>query len=235
MADLALFDLDYTLTRKGTWGRFIAASMKGRGVAILPLALHAAWAQLRYKLGHIPRIRVKQAMMSHAIVGWPDQQLLALAEEFARAEVPDKLDARVLAALKAHQAAGDVVIIASAAVDILVAPIARHLNVEHFVATDMAWTEGSNRSADGDVEKTLAPHFSSPNCYGTEKLARIQNLLESLRQTGQIDKDFGHITAYSDSRADAPMLEMADRAIIVRPKAKTRRYANAKGFEIWDA
>lgn len=219
MPTLAIFDLDYTLTEKGTWGRFMAMATRGRPLRFMSLWIDAGVSQLAYKLGLIPRIRVKQRMMAHAIVGWDRRRLEKLADSFASAEVPDKLNPRVLAALQAHQDAGDVVLIASAAVDLLAEPIAKRLSVAHYVATDMAWTEAG----------ALAGHFGSDNCYGSEKLRRIQQWLKESHLEGSFD----HIIAYSDSRSDAPMLEYADHAIIVRPNAATRRYAQEQDFEIW--
>lgn len=219
MPNLAIFDLDYTLTQKGTWGRFMARAMRGRPIGFTLLWIHAGVAQLRYKLGLIPRIAVKRTMMSRSIAGLPKDRIEAIAKDFADAEVPEKLNGKVMGALKAHQAAGDTVLIASAAVDVLVNPIAARLNVTQTVSTAMGWT-GQN---------TLSPDFASKNCYGAEKLERIKAWLE--RQDGS---EFDHITAYSDSRSDAPMLEFADKAIVVKPNRKTRRYAMDRDFEIWD-
>lgn len=216
---LVIFDLDYTLTRRGTWGRFVATAMKSKPLLVPVLLTDAAFTQARYKLGLVPRIRVKQRMMAHSIAGWSKTRLTQMADRFADAEVPDQLNPKAFAALRDHQSAGDTILIASAAVDFIVEPLSERLGVENFVATEVSWTD----------EGCLSMGFSSENCYGEEKLSRIRQWLE---ESG--GPTFDKIIAYSDSRSDAPMLEYADEAIIVCPNRKTRDYAIARGFEIWD-
>jgi len=157
MANLAIFDLDYTLTKRGTWGRFVLRTVRFR-IWLWPfIILTAGWHQWLYKRGKIPRIAVKQAMMRWSMVGKTRAEMLHLAEGFAKNEVPHKLRPGAIRALEKHKAAGDTIIIASAAVDILVEAIARHLDVEHWVATEMGW--------ENDI---LLAEFASKNCYGAE-------------------------------------------------------------------
>ncbi len=62
MKNIIIFDLDYTLTKKGTWGRFVLYTVKYKPWIWLPLILSAGFAQWRYKAGYTPRISVKQSM-----------------------------------------------------------------------------------------------------------------------------------------------------------------------------
>ena len=219
MTRLAIFDLDYTLTEKGTWGRFVLRAIKDRPWIFLPLGLDAGLSQLAYKVGLIPRVRVKQRMMAWAFRNWSRERIMSLARSFADDEVASGLNTRVVEALRAHQANGDIVLIASAAVDAIVRPIASALDVQHYVATDFAWT------GDG----SLAPHFATPNCYAAEKAKRVFEW--KARVLGRMD--VFHITVYSDSASDAPIFDLADRAVVVRPGRRARRYAEKNGFEIW--
>jgi len=59
MANIAIFDLDYTLTKRGTWGRFVIKNVKFKPWLWLPLTISAGVTQWRYKQGHLPRIRVR--------------------------------------------------------------------------------------------------------------------------------------------------------------------------------
>ncbi len=205
-SNLAIFDLDYTITKRGTWGRFVWMCVKRRPHVWLPLLLSAGWTQWRYKQGHLPRIRVKQAMMRWAMAGWPKEKLMAMGEAFAEREVRGGLKPGAIKALAKHREAGDEIFIASAAVDILVAPIARRLNVTHYVATDMAW----------DEQQRLAPGFASENCYGEEKLRRIMAVIDG-------SPDLQHkvpVISYSDSAADLPLLQYTQAGVAVDPKPK---------------
>lgn len=217
MTRLAIFDLDYTLTERGTWGRFVASCAKSQPWVIPSLAASAGWTQWRYKQGHVPRIAVKTAMMKRCMVGRTRAELTTLADKFVADDLANGLNKRVVNALRQHQDVGDTVLIASAAVDLLACRYAEGLGVDGQVSTRMAWTEDDH----------LADHFASDNCYGEQKMTRIRQWLSEANITPS------HTTSYSDSRADAPMLEYADKAIVVKPKRKTRAYAQMKNFEIW--
>ncbi len=218
MTELAIFDLDYTLTKRGTWGRFISQSLKGRPIALARLWLTAGWLQWRYKSGRSPRIAVKSAMMRLSIAGLSRARLEVFADQFVDADLREGLNPSVMDALKDHQSKGHKILIASAAVDLLVDRYTQALGAHGFVSTEFAW------SKDG----TLLGTFASSNCYGEEKLERVKTWMAD--QCPSPTK----ITTYSDSRSDAPILEFADRAIIVAPNKKTQRYAQQKGFEIWN-
>ena len=215
---LAIFDLDYTLTRKGTWGRFVALCMKGRGWRWPELALRAGVTQGLYKLGVVPRIAVKTQMMRVCMTGRPREELSQIAEAFAEAEVPDRIRPGGMRALEDHRAKGDTIMIASAAVDLLVEPIARRLGVVDWVATEMAW----------NAEGRCTHHFGSPNCYGSEKKARVLAFYRGLKPADTF------ITMYSDSSADIDLFTLANDPVAVHPSAKLRRESRDRGWSIVD-
>ena len=216
---LAIFDLDYTLTRKGTWGRFTVRCMRGRAWRWPELLARAGGTQLLYKFGMLPRIAVKTQMMRVCMVGRTRAELTAIADDFARNEVPDGLRAHAIPTILRHRAAGDDIVIASAAVDVLVAPIAARLGIETWVATRFAW----------DANDRLVDHFDSPNCYGSEKAAAICALYGDLKSCDT------HITMYSDSIiADIDLFNLADDAVAVNPNSALRRMAEAKNWRIED-
>jgi len=203
---LIIFDLDYTLTRQGTWGRFTWMAVKRRPHLWLPLLISAGWTQVLYKKGKLPRIRVKRAMMGWTMVGMSQDKLSSMAEAFAKTEVSRGLKPGAILALERHKAAGDIIMIASAAVDLVVEPIAKKLGVEYFVATSMGW----------DATGRLEADFASENCYGDEKLKRIKAYISERPDLAKLST----IVAYSDSHADIPMLEFAAQGIVVDPKSK---------------
>ena len=221
--NIAIFDLDYTLTKKGTWGRFMRSTLAGRPHIWLPFLISAGWHQWRYKQGHLPRIAVKQAMMKWAIVGWPREKLERYAQKFAQNEVQSGLRSGGLKALERHRAAGDTIIMASAAVDMLVKPICKRLGIQHYVATDMDWQKDEQ---DGD---RLASKFASDNCYGAEKLRRVEALLA---QNPELKSKTATITMYSDSHSDLDILLWADVGIAVDPNKKLQALAAEHGLAV---
>ncbi|MBC6404045.1 MAG: HAD-IB family hydrolase [Hyphomonadaceae bacterium] len=217
---LVIFDLDYTLTKRGTWGRFMWMCLKPYPHKWMRFLAAVFIAQWRYRRGQMPRVHVKETMIRHAIKGWSQARLECLAENFTAAEVPHKLRPGGFSALKVHQNRGDRILIASAAADILVNPIAKRLGVADFVATDVAWSSDSK----------LETRFASGNCYGKEKLYRVMAWMESKG----LDKENLHITTYSDSHADIPLFEFSDLVVAVAPSRKLKVHTQAQSWQIVD-
>ncbi len=220
MPNIAIFDLDYTLTKRGTWGRFVVKAVKFRPWLWLPLLVSAGWTQWRYKRGHLPRIRVKQAMMRWSLVGMPRRDVMVMADVFAEREVQKGLRPGALTAIKRHKDAGDVLIIVSAAVDVIVEPIADRLEFDHWLATDMKW---DNNRLSGD--------FASKNCYGPEKVTRLNRLFDDHPELKHSDTI---ITFYSDSYSDIELLTYSDLGVAVNPDRKLKAIAVERGWDIQD-
>ena len=220
---LAIFDLDYTLTRRGTWGRFVWMNVKSRPHIWLPLIFAAGWTQFRYKRGHLPRKAVKLAMMKWAMQGRSRKHLELLAEKFAIREVQSGLRSQTPSVLSRHAQAGDHLMIASAAVDILVKPIAEKLGIAHFVATDMAW----------DQDDIVKMEFASENCYGPEKLNRV---IDYLKENPRLKQNNTIITFYSDSYSDLDLFQFCDVSVAVNPDKRLKQQAKLHNIRVvdWD-
>ena len=220
MPDLAVFDLDYTLTKRGTWGRFVVQAVKFKPHIWLPLAIAAGVMQWKYKCGYVERIRVKQAMMRWAFRDWPKERVISLANDFAAKEVKTGLRPGALRALEHHQQNGDTIFIASAAVDVIVSAISVRLGVQHWVATDMAWKDGK-----------LSEEFASANCYGDEKLRRFKAYLD---KNPDVKHNHTNITMYSDSYSDLAIMQAAHVGIAVNPDKRLQALAKEHNFAVVD-
>ncbi len=214
---LAIFDLDYTLTRQGTWGRFSWQLIQFRPHIWIPFLVSALWAQYRYKKGRIPRVDVKRAMMRWSMKGRTKTVLEAAAQKFADTEVPKKLRPGGLETLREYQNNGHPVVIISAAVDILVIAIAKKLGVTHYMGTEMAWDDAG----------TVLMHFSSPNCYGEEKLVRFDAFLKQNPEFSGLPR-----IMYSDSHSDIFLMRECEEAVAVHPSKKLKKLATEYGFPI---
>lgn len=213
---VAIFDLDYTLTKRGTWGRFVWTTVKFKPHLWLPLLISTIGFQISYKRGKIARGAVKKNMMRWSIQNLPRERLEKIAQDFAENEVANGLRPGGIAALDYHRNEGHHLIIASAAVDIIVRPISQNLGIEDFVSTELAWDENGRLKED----------FASPNCYGEAKLNRVKKLFEDREEPPE------RIYFYSDSRADLPVLDFADIPIVVDPNDKTRLMAEERQIPI---
>ena len=220
MADIAIFDLDYTLTKRGTWGRFALKNIRSRPLFWLPFAFGTARAQWRYKRGKTDRVAVKREMMRWSMVGAKKEDIFRLAEDFADKEVKDGLRPGALAALQNHRDRGDTIVIASAAVCVIVDAMSRRLNIPYWVATEMKWVDGR-----------LAPDFLTKNCYGAEKLERVKKLLA---ENPQLKQNNTLITMYTDSYSDIEILRFSDKGVAVNAGRKLKENAKGENFAVVD-
>jgi len=164
---LAVFDLDYTLTRRGTWGRFIWQWVKFRPHVWLPLLLTAGWTQLVYKCGLRPREDVKLSMMRWAMKNAPYDLVKRRGYDFAQKDVRSGLRPGAIKAIEFHKSRNDKLIIISAAVDVIAKPIGEILGFDYVLSTEM----------EADNCNILKLNFKTPNCYGEEKLNRFNKLI----------------------------------------------------------
>ena len=216
---LAIFDLDYTLTKRGTWGRFIWGLVRFKPHIWLPMWIHAGWVQWRYKRGARPRVDVKLAMMRWAMKGASKNDVLKWGQAFAQEEVRTGLRPGAIEAIKKHQSQGDILIIISAAVDVIAKPMGDILGFNFVLSTEM----------DFDSQNILKLNFTSKNCYGEEKVIRLNDLMDENPELKQYNT---HVTFYSDSISDLAMFELATVCIPVHPDERLLQYASNKGWPI---
>jgi len=220
---IAIFDLDETLTKKGTWGRFVTGTLKGKPLKWIPFLASSIFSQLLYMLKLGPREHVKEKMMRWTLSGRTRSELEKLASDFADYEAGEGLRSRAVTMIDKHRAAGDRIIIASAAVDLIVDPIAKRLGITEMVCTKTAYNK------DGRLSRKLG----GMNCYGANKLVMVK---EYLAKDPKFDRANTHITMYSDSRSDLDILRWADVGIAVNPSPRLAALTGQYGLEVqnWD-
>ena len=218
MQRYAVFDLDETITTRGTWGRFVSLSVKGQPWKLIGLWTRAAIGQILYKVGPQERISVKRGMLRWSLSGQSRTKLEALASDFAAEEIRSGLRSGAVREIEARRAAGDRLIIASAGADLIVEAIAARLNIDTVVSTKLAW--------DGEI---CARDFGSENCYGPGKLAMLRKCLETF---DDFQREAAHITVYSDSYSDLPVMKFADKGVAVNSDPKLTKAAEVHNFEI---
>lgn len=216
-AGTAIFDMDRTLTREGTWSRYIMQVNRHRPQFWASLSVLGGYA-IGYKLGALRRRAVKERGLS--TLKWATREALeAAAETFADAEVENGLRLRTREVLAAHREKGDRLVMATAAARLVAEPIAERLGFDDVIATELEW------GPDGHLTGRLA----SENCYGEAKLARVE---EESKKWG-LARPY---TFYSDHVSDLPVLLWADKGVAVNPSPKLRDAAPKHGVDIenWD-
>ena len=224
MQRYAIFDLDETITTRGTWGRFVSQVVKGKPHRLLGLWARAGVGQILYKFGPKERISVKRGMLRWSLSGQSRAHLQELADRFAEEEVRSGLRPGAIRQIEAHRAAGDHIMIASAGADLVVEAIAKRLGIETVISTKLAWIR------EGEAE-VCARYFGSENCYGTGKLVTLRKCLETF---DDFQREAAHITMYTDSYSDLPVLEFADKGVAVNGDSKLLKAAEVYGFETVD-
>jgi phosphatidylglycerophosphatase C len=159
-------------------------------------------AMLGYKATLYRRIALKNLGMRLFVGGIVDGQTATkIAAEFAMHILATNIAPGARQAIKADQSAGAMLLMATAASELYAGDVATALGFADCLST---------RQARNDHGAVLA-QIDGENNYGAEKLRRVEAWVAAQGwQRTQL-----HITAYSDHISDAPLLNWADKAVLV--------------------
>ncbi len=210
----ALFDMDRTLVRRETATLFVRYQRE-RGEATWRDLLRALYWVTQYTLGVVDAPAVA-AKALRQFEGTKETALADKCEAFFASHVEEHVCSLGREAVARHRAAGDIVAIVTGATPYGARPVARHLGIEHVVASDLEVTP------DG----LFTGRFVPPLCYGEGKVLRAQRLADTLGFT------LAEATFYSDSLTDLPLLERVREPVCVNPDARLRRLARRRGWRV---
>lgn len=221
MRNVAIYDMDRTITRRATWTPFLIHAAKARAPWRLALLPVAGIASVAYLVKAIDRAQLKAAthrlMLGRAI---PPADLDAVAEAFADSVAASNMFADARARVEADRAAGWEPVLATASHGYYARAIAARLGIAQVIATE------ARRDADGNVLAGI----EGENCYGPAKL----RLIETWLAREGVVRDDVRVRFYSDHVSDAPALEWADEAFAVNAHGPLRRLAAARGWAVLD-
>lgn len=198
---VAAFDVDGTLTTRDCVVPFLR-----RVAGTWPMAKRLLLDAPRTGPALLSRDRdALKARAAHAaFAGATVQDVGRHAAEFARLVHGSWLRADTVDALRAHQSAGDTVVLVSASFEVYLRPLGGLLAVDDVLAARLA--VNSERRFTGDL--------LGSNCRGAEKVRRLHEWLEA--HHGDVGGRSGvHVTAYGDSSGDRELLLDADAPIFV--------------------
>jgi HAD superfamily hydrolase (TIGR01490 family) len=221
MSDLAIYDMDRTVTRHATYTPFLlhcAAQRAPWRLLFLPLVL---LSMIAYALRVIDRARLKE-INHHLLLGRSihPRDLRPLVESFADKQVETNVRPGARRAIARDKAEGRRVILATASYRLYADAIANRLGFDDVIGT------GSVIGLDDRVHAKIA----GENCYGPAKMRMISDWLD---QAG-LKRSRGHVRFYSDHVSDRPAFEWADEPVAVNPHGKLRRLAVECGWAIED-
>ena len=211
--DVAILDLDRTLTIRPTFTSFLLFICKSHPVKYLKvpvLVIHL----LSYVLKFIDRTVTKERMLKTIADGMPRTEIDALAKDFTAQRLATGLRPGAVAVIQDHRKKGHQVILATAAMDFIVRHFRDGLKLDDMIATISVWDEND----------CLVPRLEGGNNYQAEKAKRVQAWLARHK--------VGRVWFYSDSHVDLPTFNLADYKVAVSPTAKLQKLAQQEDFEI---
>ena len=219
---VAMYDMDRTITRSGTYSGFLMHVAQRRQQWRLLLLPLVGLAGAAYALRLIDRSRLK-AINLRLLVGkrFRRTEITPLAESYADMVVARGLHPAALEQIAADREAGYRLLLATASFHLYVEAIARRLGIDDVLATQLDEPDGADH---------IHARLAGDNCYGDAKFARISDWLAA----NEITREQAHVRAYSDHVSDHPMLHFADEAVATTPSRKLRVLAPKMGWQVVD-
>lgn len=221
MSDLAVYDMDRTVTRRATYTPFLLHCAVLRAPWRLLLLPFVALSMIAYVVRLIDRARLKE--INHRLLlgrTIHPRELKPLVESFAERQVSTNIRQGALKAIARDRAEGRRLVLATASYRLYADAIAKRLGFDDVIGT------GSVIGLDARVHAKIA----GENCYGPAKMRMITDWL---RASALLDRH-GHVRFYSDHVSDRPAFEWADEPVAVNPHAKLRRLAKHHGWAVED-
>lgn len=221
MSDLAIYDMDRTLTRHATYTPFLLHCAVRRAPWRLLLLPFVIGSMLAYLVKLIDRARLKEInhrlLLGRAI---HPRDLKPLVDSFADRQVRTNIRPGARAAIARDKAEGRRLVMATASYRLYCAAIAERLGFDDVIGT------GSIIGLDERVHAKI----DGENCYGPAKLRMIVDWVDASGLRGR----HGHVRFYSDHVSDAPVFEWADEPVAVNPHARLRKLAAERGWQVQD-
>jgi HAD superfamily hydrolase (TIGR01490 family) len=221
MSDLAIYDMDRTLTRRATYTPFLVHCALRRAPWRLLFAPLVLLSMLAYVAKLIDRAKLKE--INHALLlgrAVHPADLKPLVDSFADATVRANIRPGALAAVERDREQGRRLVMATASYRLYASAIAERLGFDDVIGT------GSIIGLDERVHAKI----DGENCYGPAKLRMIADWVDKSGLKGA----HGHVRFYSDHASDAPVFEWADEPVAVNPHGRLRRLADQRGWAVED-
>lgn len=219
--DLAIYDMDKTITRTPTWTPFLAFAMRRRARWRLALLPWAAIAGLAYGAKIIDRAKLKQTTQKWLLGGsMAADHVATLTSAFADHVVATGVLDQARQRIEADRAAGYRLVMATASYAFYARAIAERLGFDDVIATE----------SEHDPAGALTARIAGENVYGDAKLRAV----EAWMARAGLARGDCRIRFYSDHVSDAPVLAWSDEPFAVNAHGPLRALARAKGWPILD-
>ena len=221
MSELAIYDMDRTVTHRPTYTPFLLHCALRRAPWRLVFLPFVAVSMLAYAARLIDRGTLKEINHRLLLGGkLHPRDLKPLVDSFADRQVETNIRPGARRAIARDKAEGRRVVLATASYRLYADAIAERLGFDDVIGT------GSVIGLDERVHAKIL----GENCYGPAKLRMIADWVEKSGLKGK----HGPVRFYSDHVSDRPAFEWADEPVAVNPHGKLRRVATERGWAIED-
>ena len=203
MEKLALFDIDYTITRKETLMEFFKylVSKDIKNIKFLPRALYSG---LMYGVKVYDERRVKECFLKF-IENIDEAELAKLTKSFYDERISKILYKDAVEMIKKLKKEGYMVILISASPEFYVKEFYAIKEVDLIIGTKFTFKDGK-----------FIRKMHGNNCKGEEKVRRLNEVLKEKN----IKVDFKNSYMFSDSLSDKPLLDLVGNPYLINYKKK---------------
>ena len=203
MKKLAIFDIDYTITKKETLMEFYKYSLEEdiKNIRFLPRALYSG---LMYGIGIYDERRVKECFLKF-IDNIEEEKLQELVKRFYKNRLSKILYKDAVDMMYKLKKEGYDIYLISASPEFYVNEFYNIDVVDKVIGTRFEFKEGKF------IRKMLGN-----NCKGEEKVKRLKEVLSK----ENIKVDFKNSYMFSDSLSDKPLLDLVGKPYLINYKKK---------------
>lgn len=210
---LALIDLDRTLISVNSATGWIRRELR-LGFLSPKQALVGAWWIGRYQLGFARmESAIEQAVAS--LEGEEEEVIRARTHAFWREEVSATIRPGARAAIAAHQAQGDKVVLLTSSSRYMSEICAEELGLDGWLCNRFEVAEGR-----------FTGRVDGPLCFGPGKVDHAREYAE------RAGLSLSEAVFYTDSFSDLPALEAVGEPVVVAPDPRLKREARRRGWRI---
>ena len=203
MEKLAIFDIDYTLTKKETSIELYKYMLKRDKSLIKYIPAHILTG-FGYGVKVFDATRTKERFLKF-LSGTKEEELKSIVKDFYREHISNLLYEDGLKAIKDYKAKGYKVYLISASPEFYVNEFYNIEGVDKVIGTKFKMDDG-----------IFTPIVVGKNCKGEEKVKR---LMEELKKDN-IEVDFKNSVMFSDSLSDLPLLQLAGKGYLINYNKK---------------
>lgn len=203
MEKLAIFDVDYTITRRETLMEFFKFCVKEdkRNLRFLP---RITFCGLMFVLGIYDERKTKETYLKF-IHGIEEKDLALLAKKYYKERLSKIFYKDALDKMKELKSKGYKIYLISASPEFYLNEMYAIKEVDKIIGTRFSFESGK-----------FARKMDGANCKGEEKVKRLR---EVLKKEG-IEVDFKDSYMFSDSLSDKPLLDLVGNPYLINYKKK---------------